>query len=152
MLRFFRLWLEALILTFRSRQALLLENLALRQPLAVSATIWKIRSRTCLEILFLPACFRTLEITLQYNRKPFRCQRTTVSGVTRRRDFFQPDQNRRAATQKSLSSTSSWGRGCLRFRIAQQLREAFPYESIPRFSSSIMMQSMGSKFRRRFDP
>jgi hypothetical protein len=41
--------------------------------------------RTSLEILFVPTCFRTLEITFQYNRKPLRRQRTTVSGVTRMR-------------------------------------------------------------------
>ncbi len=44
-------------------------------------------------------------------RKPARCQRTTVSGLTIMRDCFQADQNRRAATQKSLSNGSGLQRG-----------------------------------------
>jgi hypothetical protein len=39
-----------------------------------------------------------------------------VSRVTAMRDCCHPDQNRRTATQKSLSSRSSLGRGCRRFR------------------------------------
>jgi hypothetical protein len=54
-------------------------------------------------VCFLSTCFWTLEISLQYIRKPARCQRTTVSGVTTRRACFHPDQTRRAITQKSLS-------------------------------------------------
>jgi serine/threonine protein kinase len=63
----------------------------------------------------LPTCVRTLEISLQYIQKPARCQRTTVSGVTTRRTCFQPDQTRRAMTQKSLSKSPRLGRGCRRF-------------------------------------
>jgi hypothetical protein len=48
----------------------------------------------------LPLAFLTLEISFQYDRKPARCQRTTVSGVTMMRDCFQPDQTRRANIQK----------------------------------------------------
>jgi hypothetical protein len=69
----------------------------------------KINFRTSLDSLFLPTCFLTFEIRLQYSRNPARCQRTTVSGVTTRRDFFQSDQNRDASTQKSLSTMPSLG-------------------------------------------
>ncbi len=47
-----------------------------------SATIRKMRSRTSFEVSFLPTFLLALEINLQYKRKPARCQRTTVSGVT----------------------------------------------------------------------
>jgi hypothetical protein len=53
-----------------------------------------------------------------------RCQRTTVSGVTTRSDFFQSAQNRRARTQKSLSIGWSRARGCLRFSTASCCRSA----------------------------
>src|ERR1700736_2382138 len=51
----------------------------------------------------------------QYNRNPARCQRTTVSGETRRSASFPFAQNPRATTQNSLSNGSSRGLGCLRF-------------------------------------
>ena len=54
----------------------------------------------------------------QYKRNPALCQRTTVSGVTTMRDCCHPDQNRRTATQKSLSSRPNLGRGCRRFSTA----------------------------------
>jgi hypothetical protein len=60
----------------------------------------------------------TLEISFQYKRNPALCQRTTVSGVTTMRDCCHPDQNRRTATQKSLSSRSNLGRGCRCFSTA----------------------------------
>jgi hypothetical protein len=47
------------------------------------------------------------------------CQCTTVSGVTAMRDFCHPNQNRRTAMQKSLSSRFSLGRGCRRFRTGR---------------------------------
>src|SRR5580704_2835769 len=68
-----------------------------------STTMRKINSRTSFGVGLLPTCLRTLEISRQYIRKPVRCQRTTVSGVTMMRDCFQADQTRRATTQKSLS-------------------------------------------------
>jgi hypothetical protein len=68
-----------------------------------SATIWKINSRTSFGVRLLPTCVRTLEISLQYVRKPARCQRTTVSGVTTMRDCFHPDQNRRTPTRLPLN-------------------------------------------------
>src|SRR3979411_2177491 len=80
-----------------------------------SATMRKINSRTSLDSLFLPTCFLTFEIRLQYSRNPARCQRTTVSGVTTRRDFFQSDQNRHASTQKSLSKGKSVGLPALQY-------------------------------------
>jgi hypothetical protein len=82
-----------------------------------SATIWKINSRISFGVCFPPTSRRTLEIGLQYIRKPARCQRTTVSGVTTRRACFHPDQTRRAITQKSLSSNPRLGRGCRRFSM-----------------------------------
>ena len=63
--------------------------------------IREINSRTSFGAGLLPTCLRTLEISRQYIRKPVRCQRTTVSGVTIRRECFQSDQTRRAITQKS---------------------------------------------------
>ncbi len=57
-----------------------------------SATMRKINSRTSLDNLFLPTCFLTFEIMLQYMRNPVRCQRTTVSGLTTMRDCFHADQ------------------------------------------------------------
>src|ERR1700745_4020246 len=68
-----------------------------------SATIRKISSRTSVDSFFLPTRFLAFEIQLQYSRNPARCQRTTVSGVITRRDFFHSDQNRHASIQKSLS-------------------------------------------------
>jgi hypothetical protein len=61
-------------------------------PVGFSATIREINSRTTFDVGLLPTCFRTLEICRQYIRKPDRCQRTTVSGVTRMRESFQADQ------------------------------------------------------------
>jgi len=69
-----------------------------------------------LRCLSSPTGLLTLEISFQYKRNPALCQRTTVSGVTAMRDRCHPDQNRRMATQKSLSSRSNLGRGCRRFR------------------------------------
>src|SRR5580704_1714405 len=66
----------------------------------------------------LPTGLLTLEISFQYKRNPALCQRTTVSGVTTMRDCCHADQNRRTATQKSLSSRSNLGRGCRRFSTA----------------------------------
>src|ERR1700756_602691 len=94
-----------------------------------SATIRKISSRTSVDSFFLPTRFLAFEIQLQYSRNPARCQRTTVSGVTTRRDFFHSDQNRHASIQKSLSKGKSVGLSCLRFSTASCWRSA-------KFSSS----------------
>jgi len=82
-----------------------------------SATIREINSLTSFGVGLLPTCLRTLEISRQYIQKPVRCQRTTVSGVTRMRESFQADQTLRAITQKSLSSRPRIGRGCRRFSV-----------------------------------
>ena len=89
-----------------------------------STTIRKINSRTSFDVCRLPMGLLTLETSFQYKRNPPLCQRTTVSGVTARRDRCHADQNRRMATQKSLSSRSSLGCGCRRFRTASCLRSA----------------------------
>src|SRR5580692_1768213 len=89
-----------------------------------SAIIRKIKSRTSFGVGLLPTCFRTLEIIRQYIRKPVRCQRTTVSGVTMSRECFQSDQTRRATTQKSLSMRLRVGRGCRRFSVKSCWRKA----------------------------
>ena len=67
--------------------------------LGFSATIRKISSRTSLLIGFLPTAWLAREIQLQYSRNPARCQRTTVSGLTRINDFFQPEQTCRKTTR-----------------------------------------------------
>src|ERR1700739_5034460 len=69
-----------------------------------SAIIRKINSRTSVGSFFLPTWVLAFEIQLQYSRKPARCQRTTVSGLTSTRDCFQAPQKRRANTQKVLST------------------------------------------------
>ena len=74
-----------------------------------SATMRKINFRTSLDSLFLPTCFLTFEIRLQYSRNPARCQRTTVSGVTTRRDFFQSDHNRHVSVAEKGARS---GRTC----------------------------------------
>ena len=68
-------------------------------------------SRTSFGACLLPMGFLVFEIILQYQRNPARCQRTMVSGVTTRSACFQPDQDRRTSSQKSLSDKSSFGRG-----------------------------------------
>jgi len=77
-----------------------------------SATIWKIKSRTPFDVGILPTRALALEISRQYKRNPALCQRTTVSGVTMMRECFQPDQTRRATTQKILSKMPRRGRRC----------------------------------------
>jgi len=62
-------------------------------PLALSSV-----QNVCLSVC-QPIRFR--ESQAQYNRKPVRCQRTTVSGVTSRSGFFQPDHSFRSETQNT---------------------------------------------------
>jgi hypothetical protein len=97
---------------------------ARRTPGEFSATIRKISSRTSVDSFFLPTSFLACEIKLQYSRNPARCQRTTVSAVTTRRDLFQLVQNRHASTQKSLSTGLSFGLARLRFNTASCWRSA----------------------------
>ena len=75
-----------------------------------SATIRKISSCTSLGVCRRPKAVLVLEITFQYKRKPARCHRTTVSGVTIMRDCFHLGQNRFAKTRQTLSKTVSLGR------------------------------------------
>jgi hypothetical protein len=89
-----------------------------------STTIRKIHSRTSFRVRLLPTCVRPPEINLQYIRKPFRCQRTTVSGVTTMRACFHPDRKRRTTTQNSLSNGPRPGRGRRRFSTASCWRNA----------------------------
>ncbi len=89
-----------------------------------SATMRKISSRTSLLIGFLPTACRAREIQLQYSRNPARCQRTTVSGVTRINDLFQPDQTFRKTSQNNLSTELSRGRGRFACRASSCCRRA----------------------------
>jgi hypothetical protein len=67
------------------------------------------REESSFDVRLRSTGFLSFEIIFQYQRNPARCQRTTVSGVTTRRDCFQPDQHRRTSSQKSLSNQSSLG-------------------------------------------
>src|SRR5712664_3905095 len=95
-----------------------LAMVAWRSRVGFSTTIRKTNSWTSFDVGRVPTGILTLEISFQHKRNPALCQRTTVSGVTTMRDCCHPDQNRRTATQKSLSTRSSLGRGCRRFRTA----------------------------------
>ena len=57
-----------------------------------SATMREISLRTSLLICFTSDRLLSREIQLQYSRRPLRCQRITVSGVTRINDLLQPGQ------------------------------------------------------------
>ena len=89
-----------------------------------SATIWKINSRISFSVGLRATGPRTREISLQYMRKPARCQRTTVSGVTTMIDCFHCDHSRLIATQKSLSNRLRAGRGRRRFSTVNCCRSA----------------------------
>ena len=87
-------------------------------------------------------------------RKPFSCQRTTVSGVTTRRACFHPDQNRRTTTQKSLSNGPRPGRGRRRFSTASCWRNARFSRRRPRRArkrrASVPKQSLTKGTTRNF--
>src|ERR1700674_1027868 len=76
-----------------------------------SATMRKIRTRTSLLTRLPPPTRLALETHVQYNRKPARCQLTTVLGVTKTRGFVHPDQNLLNATQNSLCNAVNRRRG-----------------------------------------
>jgi hypothetical protein len=108
----------------------------------------KISSRTSFGVGLLPTCARTLEISLQYIRKPFRCQRTAVSGVTMRRGSFEADQTRRAFSQKNLSTRPRLGRGCRRFSTASCCRSRrFSKTRFPRLRKRRISAPMQRKSR-----
>jgi hypothetical protein len=71
----------------------------------------KIRTRTSLLTRLPPPTRLALEIHVQYNRKPARCQLTTVLGVTKTKGFVHPDQNPLNATQNSLCNVVNRRRG-----------------------------------------
>ena len=97
-----------------------------------------------------PARWR--ERQCQYLRNPARCQRTTVSGVTRTREFFNCDQMLLIPIQNSLSKNASLGL-CLcclktdnywrraRFSNRRSRREQTQRKSRP--SKSLSRRNMG---------
>src|SRR5215470_6087234 len=58
----------------------------------------------------------------QYVRQPWRCQRSTVSGFTTRREVCQPLNQRYAKIQKRRSTSSRRGRGLRRCRTTSCCR------------------------------
>ena len=71
----------------------------------------KIKARTSGLTRCLPPTGLARESHFQYNRKPARCQATTVFGVTSTSGRFQPDQSFRKITQNSLCAVDSRRRG-----------------------------------------
>jgi len=135
-----------MVLSERSKPSMRSSPCILGAPqVGLSATIRKISSRISLGVGLLPTSLRTLEISFQYIRKPVRCQRATVSGVTMMRDSFQADQTRRAMTQKSLSKRPRLGRGCRRFSTASCCRSVrFSKTRFPRLRKRrIRLQARG---------
>src|ERR1700687_4527324 len=65
----------------------------MRGAVGCSAAMRKIRARTSLLTRLRPPTHLALETHVQYNRKPARCQPTTVLGVTRMRGCSHSDQN-----------------------------------------------------------
>ncbi len=113
-----------------------------------SVTIRKISSRTSLLIGLLPTAFRAREIQLQYSRKPARCHRATVSGVTRTNDPLQPGHTLRKTTRNSLSTELRLGRGRFACRASSCCRRArFSRRSPSRERKKEMTQP--SRCRRR---
>jgi len=90
-----------------------------------STTMRKINSRTSFGVGLRPTGPRTREISLQYMRKPARCQPTTVPGVTTMIDCFHWDHRRLTATRKSLSNRLRAGRGRRRFSTVNCCRNHF---------------------------
>src|ERR1035441_3532768 len=117
-----------------------------------SAAIRKIRARTSLLTRLRPPTRLILETHVQYNRKPARCQPTTVLGVTRMRGRSHPDQSFRKTTQKSLCRVVSRRRGRLacnartcarrarfsRMRFSRELKALTAYPMRCRIMTKIM--------------
>src|SRR5437588_5251391 len=85
----------------------------------------KIRVRISLLTRLPPPTRLALETQVQYNRKPARCQLTTVLGVTRTRRFVHPDQTFLKVTQNSLCNAVSRRRGrlaCITNRCCRKAR------------------------------
>ena len=83
---------------------------AWRSPSGVFRNHAEDQPRSSFGVGLRPTGHRIREISLQYMRKPARCQRTTVSGVTMMTACFHRDHNRLTATQKSLSNRLRAGR------------------------------------------
>src|ERR1017187_10024597 len=90
----------------------------------LSVTMRKMRSRSSLLTHFLPALARCRESHVQYNLKPARCQRMTVSGWTRISTCLHLGQSRRKITQNNLSEVANRGFGCLRSKTPSCCRSA----------------------------
>src|SRR5438270_533702 len=128
MLPFFRLWFGLMTRCFRSHSTLLLENLALPQQLAVLKRRHPRARLRPIDKLFLVLARRfwadwkksllvvTPETVVRWHRAGFRLY-----------CFFIISHERRQILHVNVTRhpTSTW--------IAQQLREAFPYESAPSF-------------------
>src|SRR5215472_15903145 len=82
----------------------------------------RIKPRISSEILGRPP--RGRERQRQYNRKPVRCQPTTVAGCTITKASAHPDQNRRRVVQKNRSRRFNCRRGRFRLRTASCCRSA----------------------------
>src|SRR5215510_13248673 len=89
-----------------------------------SAVIRKISFRTSVDSFFLPTCFLAFEIKLQYSRKPARCQRTTVSGLTSTRACFQALQKRQSEYPEDFVKRSHPGSGMFALQHTQLLPES----------------------------
>src|ERR1019366_2446709 len=92
-----------------------------------STIIRKISSRNYLLTDLLPTPRRFRESHFQYNLKPARCQRITVSVWTRIKTRRQSGHRRRRMTQNSLSGVENRGREQRRSNAASCcLRLGFP--------------------------
>jgi hypothetical protein len=100
----------------------------------------RMSSRVSLADRGLPGCPWRL-FRLQYGRNPRRCQPTTVSGLTRSKDFRQFRQIRESQTQKQQSAVRSRGLGHCHFHTASCCPRA-------RFSRPNSLRHLG-EIRRR---
>src|ERR1019366_4808113 len=89
-----------------------------------SVAMRQIRARTSLLTRLRPPTRLALETQVQYNRKPARCQLTTVRGVTKTRGLVHPDQNVFKAIQNSLCRVVNRRRGRLACRASSCWRRA----------------------------
>src|SRR6201987_2561274 len=106
-----------------------------------SAIIRKISSQTSVDSFFLPTCFLAFEIKLQYSRKPARCQRTTVSGLTSTRDCFQAPQKTTGEYPEDFVNRSHPGSGML----ALQHRQLLPESEIFQEQASLRSKAAGEQ-------
>ena len=90
---------------------------------------------------FLPTQFRCREGHLQYSLNPARCQRMTVSGLTRINARVHPGQSLYNITQKNSSDGTSRGCGSFRFKTESCYQGA-------RFSKSGWRRERNNRERR----